>query len=67
MRRPRFARRVLELIQARGVGVTAIGRSRWALSVSRGTLRLIVAEDRKKSQPFPLVVTLDRSAGEQQP
>ena len=66
MRRPRFARRVLELIQARGVGVTAIGRSRWALSVSRGTIRLIVADDRTKSQPFPLVVTLEHSGGDPQ-
>lgn len=67
MRRPRFARRVLEMLEARGVGVTAIGRSRWALSVSRGTIRLIVADDRTKAQPFPLVVTLDRSGGGSQP
>lgn len=67
MRRSRFSFRVLELLEARGVGVTSIGRSRWALSVSRGTMRLIVADDRKQPAPYPLVVTLDRTGGASQP
>lgn len=66
MRRSRFSLRVLGLLEARGVGVTSIGRSRWALSVSHGKIRLILADDRKQPPPYPLLVTLDRTVGESQ-
>ena len=66
MRRSRFSLRVLELLEARGVGITSIGRSRWALSVSRGKIRLIVANDRKQPAPYPLSVTLESTAGDSQ-
>lgn len=62
----RFSFRVLDLLEHKGVGVTSIGRSRWALSVSRGTIRLILSDDRKQPPPYPLLVTLDRTAGESQ-
>ena len=66
MRRSRFSFRVLELLEAKGVGVTSIGRSRWAIGVSRGTVQLILADDRKQPPPYPLLITLERSGGESQ-
>jgi len=63
MRRPYCPRKVLLDLAARGVHVTAIGGSRWALSVPRGTTRLVLTENRRRARPWPLAVRLERFGG----